>query len=425
MTPQLCGPPIRSPALPQRPKAMGQRTSGPGQATRPGQAYLRPHLPFWPLPGMPPPEPSAFSYYVTRARARMQLSRRPVSPGCSFWGSRWENRWRSWVTTKPLNRSSMHVHSCPLCPQSWHFCCAPYTAQLSRCQKSSPPPLSCSRAFAPLPSAPVGSPLDAATHMNLAAAEAQQVLACGSWVSISVFPKGSSCKLHRGDRRGRSPAQSLDQGGRGCSTGCGRGRGGGGAGIWVARSRASCDGPQEAGGKEATESSPGTECGGFPGSTPRAATEHAQSPSRPHGAGEGARKSGGKGLNLRTLLLRQRAGSRLHWQSLIAPGSAPERSRGLEDGEHRKTVYGIPKESWNKKARCTPRSLPRELFRGPSLFFSLAPTSAISPSGSPNPDIHPSPAFLCLGTSPAGMPGQSPPFPTTGLVGSSSQRASS
>lgn len=99
----------------------------------------------------------------------------------------------------------------------------------------------------------------------------------------------------RSTRSSLSPR--LDSGGRGCSTGCGRGRGGGGAGIWVAWSGASRDAAGEAGEEEATASSRGRARRGFPGSTTRAATEHAQrlSPGRGSGAAGGI-----PGLSLRT-----------------------------------------------------------------------------------------------------------------------------
>ena len=120
--------------------------------------------------------------------------------------------------------------------------------------------------------------------------------------------------------------------------------------------------------------------------------------------GEGARAPGAEGLNLQTWLLERKA-----------------RSTGWKMVNLRRLVYGVPKESWNKKASCIPRSLPRELFRGPSLFFSSAYLTKWDLS---NPDIHPSPALLSLGTSPAGMPQQYPPFPITRPVRSSSRASS-
>lgn len=175
----------------------------------------------------------------------------------------------------------MHFHSCPLL----YFCCAPDAAPLARCLTSSRTPLSSPRAFAPRLSAPPG--VSQAPPLTWTP-EAEE-----SSAGPSVRQSGlhlrlpQALRLRAPRRRSTRSALSrrLDPGGSGCRTGCGRGRGGGGAGIWVAWSGASRDAAGEACEEEATASSRGRACRGFPGSTTRAATEHAQSPGRAGGAG--------------------------------------------------------------------------------------------------------------------------------------------
>lgn len=207
------------------------------------------------------------------------------------------------MTPKSLHRGSVHFHSCPFSVHTLTFLLRPRRSAARTVPRVLAATSLLSKGIRP--STLCSSRLDPRCCYSPGLRRrqtAQQVLARGRRVSISAFPRSSGCALGRGGWRGPprhggwtgvAAAAALAAGG------AGRGR----AGIWVAWSGASRDAPGAAGGQEATASSGGRACRGFPGSTTRAATEHAQSPS----PGRGRSAAGGsvapitrKGLNLRT-----------------------------------------------------------------------------------------------------------------------------
>lgn len=226
------------------------------------------------------------------------------------------------------------------------FCCAPDAAPLARCLASSPPPLSAPRAFAPGPSAP-----GPAAHLAAAAAGR----------SAGPGTRQSALHLCLSQARAARSAEAVDavRPRRGAGQGWPRlphwlrvREGGDPAGIWVAWSEASRDAPGAAGGEAATTGSRGRARRGFRGSAPRAATEHAQSPSRAGAAqqkgsrcpapesGAGGGAGGGRVKSAAPAAVVREGGG-----SLFAPGWTPEARRGGLKMVNLRLVNGIPEES--------------------------------------------------------------------------------
>lgn len=272
----------------------------------------------------------------------------------------------------PARRERALAFKSPL-STTLHVCCAPDAAQLARCLASSPPPPPAPptppRAFAPGPSAPPGSAPGSALTWPRRQQRAQQVVARGSRLSIAASPaRAARCaeavdavRPRRGAGLGwpRLPHRlRVRRAGTGQESGSrGAEQAGRRPGCW----RRGGDHGQPREGAQR-----------FRGSAPRAATEHAQSPSRAGGRGSRGREAprrsrveagvGGRGrVKSAARAAVGREGGGRGGAQVICSGVDP-------GGEARGTGVGEPQTcQWDSRrvlkwrARCIPRSLPRDL----------------------------------------------------------------